>query len=124
MSIPGSNLLRQAAKVIKFTSVQYFKYAGKTLNARRENVDTYDAAVTLSASVQAVPRAKYMELGLDFQKNYIKMFASKNLIDVQRDYSGDLFVYGGRKYKLIDNTNWYLQDGWATALAIDIGASA
>lgn len=121
MATPGSNLLRQALRVIKPTGVLHFKFKGRKLNEARQYIDEYEKPVPLRASVQAINRSKYQLLGLDFQKNYIKLWASALLIDLARDYSGDYFTYGGRKYKLIDQTNWKLQDGWCSALAIDIG---
>ena len=121
MGVPGSNLLRQASRAIKFTGVKFVKFEGRTQNDARQWVNSYAAPAPLRASVQAIQRSQYQDLGLDFQKDYIKIWASANLIDLARDYSGDLFCYGGRKYQLIDNTNWKLQDGWASALAIDIG---
>lgn len=123
MSIPGSNLLRQAMKVIKPSVVKYLRFNGRILDARRQYIDSYEPEVDLVASVQAIQRSAYKDLGLDFQKNYIKIWAAADLIDIARDNSGDIFKWGGRKYKLIDNTNWMLMDGWASALAIDIGAA-
>lgn len=123
MGVPGSNLLKQALKVIKPTTIQYVKFNGRVLNAARQYIDSYDAPAPLKASVQAIARDKYQDLGLDLQKNYIKMWASENLIDLKRDYSGDYFIYGGVKYKLNNQTHWYIQDGWASAIAIDIGAA-
>lgn len=121
MGVPGSNLLRQALKVIKPTTIKYVKFNGRVLNAARIWVDSYDEPVDLKASVQAVPREKYQDLGLDLQKNYIKIWASKDLVDLKRNYSGDYFIYGTTKYKLSGETPWFLQDGWASAIAIDIG---
>lgn len=123
MGIPGSNLLKQALKVIKPTTVKYVKFNGRVQNALRIWADQYSSPVDLTASVQAIARDKYQDLGLDLQKNYIKMWASADLIDLKRDYSGDYFIYGGVKYKLNNQTNWFIQDGWASAIAIDIGAA-
>lgn len=123
MGVPGSNLLKQAMKAIKPTTIKYVKFNGRTQDALRNWVDQYSLPTDLRASVQAIARDKYQELGLDLQKNYIKMWASADLIDLKRDYSGDYFIYGGIKYKLNNQTHWYLQDGWASAIAIDIGVA-
>lgn len=123
MGVPGSNLLKQAMKAIKPTNIKYVKFNGRVQDALRNWVDQYALPTDLKASVQAIARDKYQDLGLDLQKNYIKMWASADLIDLKRDYSGDYFIYGGRKYKLNNQTHWYLQDGWASAIAIDIGVA-
>lgn len=120
MSVPGSNLLKQAMKAIKPTTVQYLRFNGRQQNAARQYINSYDPAAPLTASVQAIRREKYQELGLDLQKNYIKIWASASLIDLSRDYSGDKFIYGGKTYQLADQTDWLLQDGWCSALAVQI----
>ena len=121
MGIPGSNLLRQARKVIKFNGIKYVKFEGKTLDDQRDYVNNYAEPVDLQASVQAVQLDKYQELGLDLQHKYIKIWASENLIDLDRDYSGDKFVWNREEYQLVGDTNWFLQDGWASALGVKIG---
>lgn len=120
MSIPGSNLLNQAFKLIKPTTIQYIKWNGRVLNAARQYVDDYDAPADMKASVQAVNRARYVQMGLDFQKDYVKIWARADLIALDRDYSGDVFVWNGKQYKLVDNTDWDVQDGWASSLAVRI----
>lgn len=120
MSIPGSNLLRQALKVIRPTTIQVIKYNGRTLDANRNYLSTYSAPVDMKASVQAINRERYLALGLDFQKEYIKIWISADLIDLERDYSGDKFIYGNKEYQLIDQSDWFLQDGWASNLAVQV----
>ncbi|USN16332.1 hypothetical protein PLUTO_00160 [Luteibacter phage vB_LflM-Pluto] len=119
--IPGSNLYRQARRLIGGSPVVYFKYAGRTQNSVRQYVSTFDAGVQVKASVQAVPRSKYTFLGLDFQRNYVNIFIDKNAIDLQRDAGGDQFVYDGFVFQLEGNTQWFEQDGWVEGLAVQIG---
>ena len=52
MAIPGSNLLKQARKVIKFTNIQYMKFGNRILDSNRNWVNDFFPAVPLSASVQ------------------------------------------------------------------------
>jgi hypothetical protein len=91
-------------------------------NAARQWVPTFAAPITLQASIQAVQRSKYESLGLDFQKNYIKIFAAANLINLARDSAGDRIVYGGRLYQMTNTNQWFAQDGWASCIAVDTGA--
>lgn len=120
MSIPGANLLRMARRLIKFQQVQYLKANGRVQNAARQWVPSFDPPVTLMASVQAVARNKYAAMGLDFNSEYVNIFAEKDMVDLARDSSGDRFQFGGNTYQMSQNENWYLQDGWATCLAIKI----
>jgi hypothetical protein len=124
VSNPGSNLLKRASRLIKFSSVQYFATTGRTLNSARQWVASFDDGNPLSASVQAVPRANYQREGLDFNKFYVRVWASKAMAALDRDTSGDRFIHNGDLYAFADGENWFAQDGWATVLACRIKIAA
>ena len=124
MPVPGSNLLRSALRLIRPTTISYEMYATRTLNAARQWVATYQPAFPLTCSVQAVDRKNYVEYGLDFQKNYVQLFASQDIIDIDRDSSGDRFTWNGRLFQLESRNNWFAQDGWASAIAVEVGRVA
>jgi hypothetical protein len=124
VSNPGSNLLKRARKLIKFGPVQYYATTGRTLNAARQWIASFAASTTLSCSVQAVPRANYQREGLDFNKFYVRVWAAQEMAALDRDTSGDRFIYGGDLYAFAEGENWFLQDGWATVLACRIKVSA
>lgn len=119
--IPGSNILLQAMRLIKPTTVQYFRTTGRTQNTARQWVPSFADPIALQASVQAVNRASYENLGLDFQKNYIKIFAAIDAVDIERDSSGDRFIFNGRFYQMDSQNSWFAIDGWMSCLAIDVG---
>lgn len=116
MIVPGSNLLRLASRLIKFQTVKYYPFASRQLNAARQWVPTFGEPFDLSASVQAVPRNSYADMGLNFNGQYVKIFASLDIIDLKRDSSGDRFVWQGNWYQLEAGKGWFAQDGWASAL--------
>lgn len=120
MTTPGSNLFSQAIRVIKPSQIQYLQAIGRTKNAARQWISAYAAAVTITASVQAVKRSKYQFMGLDFQKNYIKIFSRSNVVSLNRDNGVDRFIINGTTYQIDDNNNWFLQDGWTSCLAIEL----
>ena len=124
MPTPGSNILRKAQRLIKFQNVSYYEFLSRTQNAARQWVPSFNAPTNLRASVQAVDRMRYAQMGLDFNKFYVRIFASLNIIDLQRDSSGDRFIYNGDLYQMEDGQSWFAQDGWATALAIRIKTGA
>jgi hypothetical protein len=122
MMIPGSNLLKLANRLISFQTIKYYPADGRTLNAARQYVPTFGPAFNMKASVQAVDRNSYANMGLDFNSLYVQVYAELNMIDLQRDSSGDRFVYNGSIYAMSKGQNWFAQDGWATCLAIRIGS--
>lgn len=119
--IPGSNLLARAARLIRLSNVPYYRYGDRTLNANRIWVSSYFPVDQVPMSVQRVPRDIYMEWGLEFQRNYIMLFASVDLIDLARDAGGDKVLWGNRWYQVESQNSWFEQDGWAKSLAVDVG---
>jgi len=122
--IPGSNLYNRAIRLIRPTPIQYLAFVSRAQNAARQWVPSFAAPVEIQASVQAVPRSSYNDLGLDLQKNYVKVFASVNVVDLDRDTSGDRFIFDGRLYQIEDQNTWYLRDGWASCTAVDVGPAS
>lgn len=118
MTVPGSNLLKRAFKLIAQQTFDYYSFVSRTPNAIGYLNATYADPVTLKGSVQPVPRRLYEAMGLDFQKDYVTLYIPKDAIDVARNVSGDYFVYGAQKFQCESKTNWFRQDGWDAILAV------
>lgn len=121
MPVPGSNLFRAASRLIRPTPVMYYPYVSRTQNAAFQWVATYGTPFELEASVQAVDRNSYVEYGLDFQKNYVRIYVSEDVIDIERDSSGDKFTWNGKAYQIESQNTWFAMDGWASTLAVEVG---
>lgn len=119
--IPGANLFLRAIRLITPTQIQYLKFLSRSVNSARLQVPVFADPISITASVQAVNRNKYQELGLDFQKKYIKIFTQTDIVDLGRDTSGDRIVFNGRLYELNSETDWFAMDGWSSCLAVDVG---
>jgi hypothetical protein len=121
MSVPGSNLLRQALKLITPQTVKYFRFQSRTLSPTGRDVSTFETGVDVpQGSVQAVPLSRYEMLGLDRQKRYVTWFVVRAVLGVGRDYSGDQFEWGGKRYDVVGETNWFLQDGWVAVIGVEL----
>ncbi len=118
---PGSNLLEQAFASMNQQNILYRSFSGRTLNSQRQYITSYEEPYGFLCAVQAVERSQYIMFGLEFQRNYVELFASLDLVDLERDSSGDQFIYAWRVYQLESQGTWKQQDGWASAIAIDIG---
>lgn len=114
----GSNLLNMALRVITPQTVQYSRFVSRETLANFQLVDTFADAVPVSGSFQPVPRASYQAMGLDFNKSYCKFYVSEAFQDIQRDKTGDKFVFGGATYQALSNTDWTNVDGWLGSLAV------
>jgi len=118
MSIPGINLLRLASSVIKFQTVQHFKFLSRTADARGTFVPSYADPVNIKGSLQPVPLRMFTALGLDFNKEYVILYTSTDVVTVGRDGSGDRLSYNGKNYVCEDRTDWNAQDGWNGVIAV------
>lgn len=121
MPTPGSNLLRRAARLIKLQTVGYYMFMSRELNRVKQWVSAFAPSVDIQGSVQAVPRNKYSDLGLDLQRDYVNLFAAKDIQDIDRDRTGDQFTWQNKLYQIESQTDWYAQDGWVECLAVKIG---
>jgi len=121
--IPGSNILNMALTLIAKQLVAYFPFNSRVLNSVGQNVTAYSSPFPLAGSLQAVPRQLYQQFGLDLQKNYVTFYTSSNLLDVNRDVSGDQLIYAGRRYQVESANDWFAQDGWKGVLCIDTGVN-
>lgn len=118
--IPGSNLLSMALRVIAPQTIAYYPYVSRTKLANGVLNPVYGSGVNVDGSFQPVPRSRYENMGLDFQKNYVTIFVSKNVIDIERDVTGDRFTYAGKLYQAESRTDWFSQDGWDAILCVEV----
>lgn len=118
--IPGSNILNMAMRIVGKQSFDYYAFLSRTPNSVGQDIATYASPVTLQGSVQAVPRTLYQQYGLDFQRNYINIYASQTIIDVSRDVSGDQILFNGNTYQCVSVTPWNAIDGWNAVLCVQL----
>lgn len=123
--IPGSNLLRSALRLLGNQTVILYRYAGRVTTATGRDVSAFSPPITHpEGSVQALPRSRYADLGLDYSKSAVTWFVPTIVQGVERDRSPDKFVFGPRLYEVHAVTPWNLQDGWNEVVGVDIGPSS
>lgn len=119
--IPGSNLLNMALSIIAKQAITYYQNTGRTLNSIGQDIALYASPKILVGSFQPVPRNLYEAYGLDFQKDYFTFYTSNNILDVERDVSGDQIAFNGWRFQCESNNDWYPLDGWKGVLCVKIG---
>lgn len=119
--IPGADILAMALSIMQPTSVQYFPFLSRNVNAIGLEVSTYGAPVTLEGSLQALPRTEYEQLGLDLAREYIVFYAQADMQNSGRDRENDYLVWNGAKWDIVNVTAWHGIDGWSEVLAVKIG---
>lgn len=118
--IPGLNILALANKVIATQTLLYAQYTSRAANDVGVWITTYATAVSIQGNIQPVPRNRYENMGLDFQKNYVQIFVQKDVLDIERDVTGDQFTYAGKIYEAQSRTEWFTQDGWDQVLCVEV----
>jgi len=116
--IPGSNLLNQAFSLISQQSVSWYKFSGRLLNDIGFYEDTYELPLTITGSLQPVDKSVYQDYGLDFKKSYFRFYTSNNVLGLDRDYSGDRFIYNNINFAVSDEIEWRSIDGWNSVLLV------
>ena len=119
--VPGSNILKLALTVIMKQSIIYYQATGRTLNDVGQIVTTYALGVPVLGSFQPVPRSLYPVYGLDLQKDYFTFYASSNIIDVNRDVSGDQLAFQDERFQVESDNDWFSIDGWKGVICVKIG---
>jgi hypothetical protein len=120
--IPGQNLLNMALTVIAKQSITYYSVKARNINSVGQTVTWYNPGIVVLGSFQPVPRALYMVYGLDLQKDYYTFYASKNIIDLGRDATGDQIAFNGDRFQVESANDWYALDGWKGVLCVRVGA--
>lgn len=121
--IPGINLLNIALGAIQPQQITWFRFLGNTENELGQDIPAFDAGTPIIGSFQPVDARTVQQLGLDIQKSYRNLYTSNPIESLKRDTSPDYVVFQGRKYEVVGDTDWSVQDGWKALMFVDTGAA-
>jgi len=114
------NLLLSAFNLIDRQTINYYKFNNRILNSVGQWISEYDEPIEIQGSLQPVPRSLYEQYGLDFQKDYYNFFALSDVMDVEREVSGDQLEFLNNRYQVNSKVAWYSIDEWVQLLCIKI----
>lgn len=114
-----TNLLQKALRLIPGENFQYLKFQGDTVNSFGVSVPSYAAPVTITGSVQSPENSLYQQMGLDLDKNYKIFYGSLDINGNETQTQPDRFIYDGKTFETVKNTNWFNYDGWCGVLAVE-----
>ena len=123
MSLLRNNLLRNALKLIPGESYQYLKYIDEEVNDLGIMVATYAEPVTITPAngiVQSPENSIYQQLGLSLDKNYKIFYGATSILGNEAQPQPDRFIYDGKTFETVRNTDWFNYDGWCGVLAVEI----
>jgi hypothetical protein len=114
------NLLNMAMTLIGSQQFTWNKFLSTSLNSIGQDVSIYSPPICVYGQVQAVPRELFDKFGLLFQKKYLIFYISKDIMEIDRNISGDQIVFNGKTYKCLYETDWFQINGWSGVIAVQI----
>jgi hypothetical protein len=114
------NLVNLALTVLPRQCVQWYQQNPRTTNAVGLDVTTYKTPVNVYGSFQILNHDKFEAMGLDFKREYVTFWVSQVFGDIERDMSGDRFVFAGNTYQVMANEDWFNINGWNASMAVKI----
>lgn len=118
MSLLTHNLLVHALRIIPSSQVQVFHFTENTITEGGQSVPSYEDLGTFNGSIQGVTNELYAELGLDFQKEYKKVFVPTQLNGSDTQTTPDYVSFYGSNWTVFKSNKWTEYDGWDYAIVV------
>lgn len=113
------NVLIKALGAIPPSTLVYKKFAENKRALNGMLIPSYNAPITISnASIQPLPTKIYQMLGLDFQRDYRRVFVPTSAVSLDGQLSADIFEFDNRTWHAIGNTVWHSYDGWNELIVV------
>lgn len=97
----------------------FYKRLSSVVDDMGRDVPQYDAPLSLTGSIQAVPNKMYEQLGLNLDKNYKTVFCSALIRSIAEEIQPDRIVYNSKTYDVVENKNWYETNGYTKLLIVE-----
>jgi hypothetical protein len=115
------SILKTALSVIPRQEALLYRWTGRTTNARGLDEDAFAPPEILGGSIQPVDRSRYGYFGLDASKNYITAYAGDPIRVLTRVSNPDQIEYLGRRWRVMNGTDWHGPADFIGILAEDVG---
>ncbi len=118
------NILGLALSLIPQESALLYRWQTRSENAVGFDVDGFGPPEPLAGRIQPVDRARYGYLGLDASKSYITIYSPTLMQDLTRDSNPDQIEYKGRRYRVMNRSDWTAYADFVGVMAVDIGPAS
>lgn len=120
MSLLRSNLLNKALKLIPPEQYQYLQFISQEPNEMGIMTATYKDPEIILGSVQSPENSLYQQMGLDLDKNYKIFYGAISIKGNEENPQPDRFIYDGKTYETVKNSDWFIYDRWCGVLAVEL----
>lgn len=118
-----NNLLQMAHQLIPYQSAQYFQFTGKVKGLNLLETSQYSPPTPVKVKINAVKSGLIKRLGLDYNKNYMRLFSTPAVSGLSRVNDGDQFEFDGRRWQIETQTGWFATAGWDSFVMVDVGVA-
>jgi hypothetical protein len=119
--ILGGRILSMAMRLTGSQQVGYVKFLSRQKNPETGYmVSIYANLVFITAQVQGIDAAAKQYLGLDIQKEYIRVYSETPINELARDSEADRLIWGGGTYEVLSNNGWSKPQGFNGVMAVQI----
>ena len=116
-----NNLLNQAHQLIPYRENTVLS---PTLAALRHPTCLmwirFAPAVTIEVKINAVGTRLIKKMGLDYKKNYARLFSTPRVSGLTRVNDGDQFEFDGKRWQIETATGWMPTAGWDSFFVVEI----
>lgn len=102
----GFNIAATVQKASGTREFSYIRFLSREENEIGYVVNTYADPIVLSGTIQPVEREVYQQRGLDFNREYINIFATEDISDLARNRSTDKIIYNNETYSVVGEDEW------------------
>lgn len=120
MNLLRTNLLQKALRLIPGESFQFLKFEVEEVNSFGISVPSYAEPQTIIGSVQSPENSLYEQLGLSLEKDYKIFYGSIPIKGNALQLQPDRFIYDGKTYETVKDSDWFIYDGWCGVLAVEV----
>jgi len=114
-----NNVLSMALSIIPRVPFMLKRFSSRTRSDIGLIVPTYSDPVEVWGIVQAVDNSAYQQLGLEFGKNYISVWAEIAMQGIDKQEVADQIIYDSKTFNIITSTDWINYNGWSSVIAVE-----
>lgn len=94
------------------------RWSAITTDERGIDAPIYEPDISVDGSIQAVPRTKYVAMGLDFKKDYLTIYSDELILGPSQNRGADKIEYQNKVYTVLSENEWLFQFDFSGILAV------
>ena len=114
------NIFSMVSGLIGTQEFTWLRFSTRTTNEIGLDVTNTYPPLKVRGVVQPLQNDLREQYGIEFNVRSIIVYMPYNVLDIERDISGDRIIYRDLTYQVRNVTDWYHQNGWVSFIAVEI----